>query len=155
MVKLLLGIWTPDEGNIVRFKSPNLTNKEANQLLENVLFSTNIYGKRTNQNRQDVAFTLPIMYLPTPYTHGRIYFTFRFMDLISHTSVDDPLKFDFSRDHKIEAIPISVFVSIPNLNEAFYTQKIDELIWEYLHSDLSEIGFNFLYHRLITNHLTM
>ncbi|MFV2015926.1 MAG: hypothetical protein ACC656_10880, partial [Candidatus Heimdallarchaeota archaeon] len=67
MVKLLLGIWTADEGGLVKFHSPSLGNKEANQLLDNVLFSTNIYGQSTN--KMDVAFTLPIMYLPFPYTH--------------------------------------------------------------------------------------
>ena len=153
-MKLLLGIWTADEGNIVKYRSPNLSSKIANQLLENVLFTTNIYGKNT-VNRMDVAFTIPIMYLPAPYSHGRIYFKFRLMDMIHLQPVEDPLKFDFTVEHNLQTVPISIFCSLPDLNEAKNTTKIDALIWTFLHSGLTKLEFDFLHHDLVTNHLNI
>ena len=148
MVKLLLGIWHQDEGGLVKYSSPNLSSKEANQLLDNVLFSANIYGNSTN--KMDVAFTIPIMYLPVPYTHGRIFFKFRLMDINKITS-DDPFDIDFSTSHNIQTIPISIFCSMPGLNETIDTSDIDKLVWEFLNSSLAENDFNLLYHQIVIN----
>lgn len=145
MVKLLLGIWTSDEGGLVKFRSPNLSSKEANQLLDNVLFSANIYGQSTN--KLDVAFTIPIMYLPIPYTHGRIYFKFRLMN-VDKIQNDELFDFDLSKQHNIQTIPISIFVSLPDLNEITDVSELDTIIWDFLSSTLNEYDFNMLYHQV-------
>lgn len=137
MVKLLLGIYT-DEGGVVKFSTPNFTKKEANQLLDNVLFSANIYGQ-SSTSKKDIAFTLPIMYLPG-YTHGRIYFKFspknneRFVDPLVITVLTQPTS----------NFPISFFCAFEKLNEDLNPEilsDIDLMVWNFLRSEMEEENF--------------
>lgn len=136
MIKLLVGIYT-EEGGVVKFITPNFTKKEANQLLDNVLFSANIYGQ--SSSRKDISFTLPIMYLPG-YSHGRIYFKFSSKSQNSQSSsvvlesIGQPLK----------EYPISLFCSFEKLNEdldAEIISELDNLIWNFLKSQMEESSF--------------
>lgn len=139
MVKLLLGIWTEDSW-IVRYVTPNFTKKEANQLLDNVLFSTNIYGQKT-ATKKDIAFTLPIMYLPG-YTHGRIYFKFNSK---SSEKLLDPLIINILSQPVNNSSPISLFLSFKTLTDELDSDilsEIDILVWNFLQSELNESNFH-------------
>jgi len=157
MVRLLLGIWT-DEGGIVKYSSPNFTKKEANQLLDNVLFSANIYGQ--SSSKKDIAFTLPIMYLDG-YSHGRIYFKFKTKNKatldnllsleVNHTlNIENESSFDnFEENHSLKTFPISMFCSFHNLNDSLEKiQLVDQYIWEYLNSNLDEKNFFILFNEI-------
>ena len=136
MLKLLLGIYT-EEGGIVKYSTPNFTKKEANQLLDNVLFSANIYGQ--NSSKKDISFTLPIMYLPG-YTHGRIYFKF---SSNPQPQLENQLVMEVL-NQPIKGYPISLFCSFKKLTEDLNSEIIsdlDNLIWNFLKSDQQENNF--------------
>ncbi len=136
MIKLLVGIYT-DEGGVVKYITPNFTKKEANQLLDNVLFSANIYGQRSS--RKDITFTLPIMYLPG-YTHGRIYFKFSSK---AQTQQQNAAVLD-AMGQSIKDYPISLFCSFKKLDEnlsAELISELDNLIWNFLKSSMEESSF--------------
>jgi hypothetical protein len=138
MVKLLLGIWS-EEGGVVKYSTPNFTKKEANQLLDNVLFSANIYGQ--SSSKKDIAFTLPIMYLPG-YSHGRIYFKFSSKTL---DQPKDPLIIDVL-SHSPKDFPISFFCTFKKLNDDNNNSnaELDDLIWSFLNTEMVEADFNIL-----------
>ena len=137
MIKLLVGILT-DEGGIVKHSTPSLTSKEANQLLDNVLFSANIYGQ-SSSSRKDISFTIPIMYLPG-FSHGRIYFKYSSK---SQLQQPNPLILDvLGQDTK--KFPISLFCSFEQLNEDLDSEIVSELdnfVWNFLKSDIDDIAF--------------
>ena len=135
MVRLLLGIYT-EEGGVVKYSTPNFTKKEANQLLDNVLFSANIYGQ--SSSKKDISFTLPIMYLPG-YTHGRIYFKFSSNSQKEEPQVLEALIFP------VKDYYTSLFCSFHNLTDELDSEIIsdlDNLVWNFLNSDMEEINFN-------------
>ena len=134
-VRLLFGIYT-EEGGIVKFSSKNFTKKEASQLLDNVLFSANIYGQ--NSSKKDISFTLPIMYLPG-YTHGRIYFKFT-----SNSQKEEPQVLDVL-SLPVKDYPISLFCSFEQLTNDLDPElesDLDNLVWNFLYSEMEEINFN-------------
>lgn len=137
MIKLLVGILS-DEGGVVKHSTPNLTLKEANQLLDNVLFSANIYGQNSS-SRKDISFTIPIMYLPG-FSHGRIYFKYSSKSQLEQLK---PLVLDtLGQDTKI--FPISLFCSFEKLTEELDSEiisELDNLVWNFLKSDIDEIAF--------------
>ena len=73
MVRIITGQWTKD-GCQVRFVA-GLSKKEALKVADNIFLSANIFGN-SNDNRQTIAFTIPILYLGENYQFGRIYFKF-------------------------------------------------------------------------------
>lgn len=135
MIKLLLGVYT-EEGGVVKFSTPNFTKKEANQLLDNVLFSANIYGQ--NSSKKDISFTLPIMYLPG-FSHGRIYFKFSPKTIVNpNPQVLEALS------QPVKNYPISFFCSFEKLNENLDSESVsnlDNLVWNFLNSDMEETNF--------------
>jgi len=135
MIKLLLGVYT-EEGGVVKFSTPNFTKKEANQLLDNVLFSANIYGQ--NSSKKDISFTLPIMYLPG-FSHGRIYFKFS-----PKTGVNPNPQVLEALSQPVKNYPISFFCSFEKLNENLDSESVsilDNLVWNFLNSDMEETNF--------------
>ena len=139
MVKLLVGLWTEDSW-IVRYVTQNITKKEANQLLDNVLFSVIIYGQRSS-SKNDVAFTLAIMFLPG-FTLGRIYFKFNSKN--SSEKIVDPLIINILSQPISNASPISVFCSFEKHTDDLSQESISEvdiLIWNFLKSELTEENF--------------
>lgn len=137
MVKLLVGIYT-DEGGVVKYSTPNFTKKEANQLLDNVLFSANIYGQKKS-SKKDIAFTLPIMYLPG-YTHGRIYFKF---SSTNNGRLEDPIVVP-ALIQPTNSFPISIFCSFEFLSDESdpdFISNLDLLIWNFSQSDMTEENF--------------
>lgn len=118
---MLIGEWSEDGGQ-VKCTSENFDPKEANEVLDNILFSANIYGEKRNQ-RQNVAFTLPIMYLPG-YNHCRIYF--QFSALPEEGNSND--------------VPTFLFCSYKGLDDDQdddsdpEIRQLDQIIWQYFNN---------------------